>query len=211
MKTATIIIALMALPGCTKPAPAAPENFGSQTTLDSLSAPDQTLVCVDPPIGADLMPYSDGREPTEGTFPCLVYDADLGGDGTCCGGDLRVQSCGAGLTCWKPNKDGVGVCSRQTFSQGTVCIDVESFHSADCDFEAQRSDANNCTVAAYCGNGLFQVTCINGGCSCYNYAALVGSAIAVADVCGADIDGALATAQAACNFPTVFSQRHVSW
>lgn len=188
------------------------ERYGAPTPVDSLSARDQKQVCVVPdPIGPDLAPYLDGEEPTGGQFPCLVFDADVGGDDTCCGGDLRVQSCGAGLTCWKPAASAIGVCSRETFSRGTVCIDVESDHTPNCILNEHRDNAGQCAVAAFCGNGFFQLTCSGDRCSCYNYAALLSDNLPAQDICAGSADAALAAAQANCNLPNDFSFRHVIW
>ncbi len=169
----------------------------------ALSAHDKTLEC----------PARSGQPPTvPNQYPCVPYDEAVGGEETCCGGDLPVQSCGNGLSCQDLAGDGIGVCLDFVPPIPTVCIDVRdnsvptSYHGLD----AYRTDVTDCRLMAQAGDAFYVLSCMSGECTCSNYSAVITTDIPVESVCGQALADSLAVAVSRCNFPTTYTFKNTA-
>ncbi len=179
----------------------------SATSPVTLSPQAQANVCPPPAIG---WPFDfDVPVGNQFSFECRVYDdVDEGGWGVCCGGDLRVQSCGPGLSCWQPYPGRFGICGAVTPPvpwaprDEDICVDIWSPYVApnDCQLVTNRDNDGNCLVMANCGNSQHVISCADGNCQCTNDNAFLPD-IPASDVCAGSMANAIAVAQARCAFP----------
>jgi hypothetical protein len=208
-----IVLPLVVLLGCTPP-PRSDTNHAATraaTAPVTLTPMAEEDVCPPPAALASPFDYTDVSPDAYYAASCRVYDdVDVGGQGICCGGDLRVQKCGPGLECQQPYAGRIGICNAKpvipdawTPPDQYLCVDIWSPYVApnDCFFAASRIDDGNCQLILNCGNSSHLLACEDGRCECFNEAAQLPD-LPIAGVCGATLDAAKTAAQTRCAFPT---------